>query len=128
MTKLVPVVEPRFFAFNVQHLIVTSTSVFYSNTDPDTAVEAVLMEGGKLTLEDSSNIAPFPNFLDYVRVIRLDADNNKRLWLMQSLLTLLRETHHDATYAVVEALLDPDASLDYLMGIQRVIEEVYREE
>ena len=126
--KLVPIVEPRFFAFNVQHLIVTSTLVSFIRSSDNAFAEVALIEGSKLDLKVYDTDNPFTKLVDYVRIIRLDTDNNKRLWLMQSLLTLLREVHHDASHTITEALLDPDASLDYLMGIQRVIEEVYNEE
>lgn len=123
--RLVPVVDPNYFALNCQYLQVNSTFVFWEG-DGKLGACKVDLETGQIVLPDEGEHSK--ELAKHVYAVSLDNPQQRRLWLMQSILTMGRVTRHPVVEAALGALLDPEATDDYLAGIQFMLEQVYWEE
>lgn len=125
--RLVPVVDPNYFAFECQKIVVTSVFAYYKGDEKSpSGICEVDQETGQVVMPD--NAERNEEFAKYVRAANLSNPQQRRLWLMQSIMTMGRVTQHPAAEAALEALFDPEATDDYLAGVQTVLENVYWEE
>ena len=119
--KLVIAVHPIYFAAHAPEITVTSTFAYWTDNEQSGFYE-VDQGTGSIVAPDAEEVNE--DFAKQLVVVQY----GDPVWLFQSLMTLSNVVRHPATEAAAGALLDPDASTDYLLGVQLMLEQIYWEE
>ena len=119
--KLVPVVHPLYFTAHAHEITVTSTFAYWTDNEQSGFYE-IDQETGEVVAPDKEET--YEEFAKQIVAVPF----GHPLWLYQSILTLSNVVRHPAAEAAAGALLERDASIDYLLGIQLLLEQIYWEE
>ena len=114
-------VHPLYFTKHAHEITVTSTFAYWTDNEQSGFFE-VDQETGKVVAPDETEANE--TFAEHLVVVPF----GHPLWVYQSIMTLANVVRRPAAETAAAALLEPNPSMDYLLGIQLMLEAIYWEE